>query len=49
MKVSALKLLVFLGFAAIALSTTACNRGYGCPSDFSVEAVDAPSPVQPAC
>ena len=49
MKVSAFKLLVFLGFAAILVSATACNRGYGCPSDFSVEAVGTPAPGHPAC
>lgn len=49
MKVSALKLLVFLGFIALILSAAACNRGYGCPSDFSVDAMESPAPDSPGC
>ena len=50
MKLTSLKsLLVALGFVACLFSTTSCNRGYGCPTDFSVEAVEIQAPMNPSC
>ena len=36
MKKIAKKTLVFLAVIAFAASFTSCNRGYGCPNNFSV-------------
>jgi len=30
---------LFFAFAAFATSFTSCNKGYGCPSNFSVDKV----------
>ncbi len=51
MKVSSLKfILIAVGLIACVAMTTSCNRGYGCPSDFSVEAsIDVPASVDPTC
>ena len=51
MKVSSLKfILVSLGLIACVSMTTSCNKGYGCPSDFSVEAqTEVPAAVVPSC
>ena len=51
MKVSSLKfILVGLGLAACVTMTSSCNKGYGCPSDFSVDAsTEMPSTIDPAC
>lgn len=41
---------LFFAFAAFASSFTSCNKGYGCPSNFSVDkvAVQAASAVASA-
>ncbi len=51
MKVSSLKfILIAVGLVACVSMTTSCNKGYGCPSDFSVDAgTDVPAYVDPAC
>ena len=50
MKVSSLKFfLIALGLIACVSITSSCNRGYGCPSDFSVDAMDKVAQVDPAC
>ncbi len=51
MKVSSLKyLLSILGFVACIAMTTSCNKGYGCPTDFSVDAnIEAPASTLPSC
>ncbi|MEO5906266.1 MAG: hypothetical protein ABIQ11_06040 [Saprospiraceae bacterium] len=51
MKLSSFKLiLTALGFVACLATTTSCNKGYGCPSDFSVDASkEAPAYVVPSC
>ncbi|MBK9981239.1 MAG: hypothetical protein IPP15_02240 [Saprospiraceae bacterium] len=49
MKVSSLKyLLILLGFVACVTMTTSCNKGYGCPSDFHVDA-NSEVPAAPSC
>ena len=35
------KVVVCLAFAAFVGSVSSCNRGYGCPNNFSVETVAA--------
>ena len=47
MKVSSLKfLLIAVGLVACVSMTSSCNKGYGCPSDFSVDAAaKAPASV----
>jgi hypothetical protein len=37
MKKNFKKLLTITGFLALTLSFTSCNRGYGCPNNFSLE------------
>lgn len=37
MKKNIKKLLTITGFLALTLSFTSCNRGYGCPNNFSLE------------
>ncbi len=37
MNKSVAKLFVALAFVASLLSLTSCNRGYGCPTNLSVE------------
>ena len=49
MKVSIKFFLTALGFAACLATTTSCNKGYGCPSDFSVEAVYETPHTTPSC
>ena len=51
MKVSSLKyLLTVLGFVACIAMTTSCNKGYGCPSDFSVDSnTELPAATVPSC
>ncbi len=51
MKLSSLKFfLIAVGLIACVTMTTSCNRGYGCPSDFSVEASsEVPDAVVPSC
>ena len=50
MKVSIKFFLTALGFVACMALTTSCNKGYGCPSDFSVDAqTEAPACVIPSC
>lgn len=51
MKVSSLKfILIAVGLVACVSMTTSCNRGYGCPSDFSVDAAPKAALHQdPAC
>ena len=51
MKVSSLKLgLIAVGLIACVSMTSSCNKGYGCPSDFSVEAAtEVPATVDPSC
>ncbi|NJL74820.1 MAG: hypothetical protein HC892_07075 [Saprospiraceae bacterium] len=39
MKKSIKKALVFIGFLALTASFSSCNRGYGCPNNFSLESV----------
>lgn len=41
--------LVTLGFIASMAMTTGCNKGYGCPSDFSVEARTETPATIPSC
>ncbi len=36
-KVSLKQVLAFLAILAFAASITSCNRGYGCPNNFSIE------------
>lgn len=44
MKKSIVKVLVLAAFLAFgAMSMSSCNKGYGCPSDFSLGAI---TPVQ---
>ena len=39
MKVPSLKfILIAVGLVACVSMTTSCNKGYGCPADFSVDA-----------
>lgn len=51
MKVSSLKFaLMAIGLIACVTMTTSCNKGYGCPSDFSVDAcIEVPAAVVPTC
>lgn len=51
MKISSIRLfLAALGFIACMVTTTSCNKGYGCPSDFSVDArTEAPVSVEYSC
>ncbi len=51
MKVSSLKfILIGLGLSASLVMTTGCNKGYGCPSDFSVDAsTEMPVVIDPSC
>ena len=51
MKVSSLQfLLIAVGLVACVSMTSSCNKGYGCPSDFSVDAAaKAPASVDPSC
>ncbi len=51
MKVPSLKfILIAVGLVACVSMTTSCNKGYGCPSDFSVDAASKASvSVAPAC
>jgi hypothetical protein len=51
MKVSSLKfVLIAVGLIACVSMTSSCNRGYGCPSDFSVDAAtEVPASVVPSC
>ncbi len=51
MKVSSFKIiLTTLGFAACLAMSTGCNKGYGCPSDFSVDAcTEMPATITPSC
>jgi hypothetical protein len=42
--------LVALGFAACLFTMSSCNKGYGCPADFSVDAsTEIPAVVPPSC
>jgi hypothetical protein len=44
MKVSSLKfVLIAVGLVACVSMTSSCNKGYGCPSDFHVEAASGAS------
>ena len=50
MKVSIKFFLSTLGFVACMAMTTSCNKGYGCPTDFSVDAqTEAPVAVNKGC
>lgn len=51
MKVSSLKfILIAVGLVACVSMTTSCNKGYGCPSDFSVDAgIELPADLDPSC
>lgn len=51
MKLSSLKtFLVAIGFVATLVTMSSCNKGYGCPSDFSVDAsTEIPVAVIPSC
>lgn len=50
MKVPSLKyFLIAVGLIACVSVTSSCNRGYGCPSDFSVEAMEKSSINNPTC
>lgn len=49
MKVSFLKLVVVAVAVAGTIGLTSCNRGYGCPSDFSVEAYNPTTPSVTIC
>ncbi|HZV43036.1 MAG TPA: hypothetical protein VFF90_01075 [Saprospiraceae bacterium] len=51
MKLSFFKsVLVAFGFVACLLTMSSCNKGYGCPADFSVEAsIEIPAQVIPSC
>lgn len=50
MKVSIKSFFAALGLVACIAMTTSCNKGYGCPSDFSVDAcVEAPADIVIAC
>jgi hypothetical protein len=51
MKLSSLKtFLVALGFVASLVTMSSCNKGYGCPADFSVDAsTEIPAAVIPSC
>jgi len=51
MKVSSLKfVLIAVGLIACVTMTSSCNKGYGCPSDFSVDAAAKVSAVvDPSC
>lgn len=50
MKVSIKFFLSALGFVACMAMSTGCNKGYGCPSDFSVDArTEAPASIIPTC
>jgi hypothetical protein len=51
MKVSSFKLILSaLGFVVCMATMTSCNKGYGCPSDFSVDASkEAPAHVSISC
>jgi hypothetical protein len=50
MKLSSLKTaFIALGLVAGLLTFSSCNRGYGCPTDFSVDAIEVPACTEPAC
>ena len=51
MKVSSLKfVLIAVGLVACVSMTSSCNKGYGCPSDFHVEASSVtPASVDATC
>jgi hypothetical protein len=50
MKVSSLKfVLIAVGLIICASMTTSCNKGYGCPSDFHVDATTEVPAVVPSC
>jgi hypothetical protein len=51
MKLTSLKtLLVAFGFVACLLTMSSCNKGYGCPADFSVDAsTEIPVAILPSC
>jgi hypothetical protein len=43
-------ILVTLGFALCLLSASSCNKGYGCPTDFSVDSlIEMPAIAHPTC
>ena len=51
MKLTSVKtLLVAFGFVACLLTMSSCNKGYGCPTDFSVDAsTEIPVATLPSC
>jgi hypothetical protein len=50
MKLASFKsLLIALGLFAGLATVSSCNKGYGCPTDFSVDAVEIPTCTEPAC
>ena len=51
MKLTSFKsLLLALGFVASLITVTGCNKGYGCPTDFSVDAaIEVPAAVLADC